>query len=145
MRTLQEKNAYMKEYYLKNPQKRIDHDRKAYAKFKQRYIDNAVKWRKNNPEKYKESVKKFFKRSPEKHREYTIKSRYNLTPEQFNVLLLEQDNRCAICRVKPDYILSIDHNHKTDEVRGLLCQRCNMAVGFIEIEGLLRKIQDYLR
>lgn len=118
----------------------------------QRYIDNkdeikgrSAKWQKEHPEKYKEYVKKFFKRSPEKHREYQLKSRYNLTPEQFNAMLLKQDNRCAVCKVKPDYILSIDHDHKTDKVRGLLCQRCNMAIGFIEIEGLLGKIQDYLK
>lgn len=147
MKTLAQKakwNAYMNAYNKRNPDKVKEHDRKAYKKFKQRYIDNAAKWRKNNPEQYKQHVKKFFKRHPEKHREYTIKSRYNMTPEQFDSLLVKQDHRCAICRVKPDYILSIDHNHKTDKVRGLLCQRCNLAIGFIEIEGLLPKIQDYL-
>lgn len=118
---------------------------------KQRYTTNrneikarTAKWQKENPEKYKKSVQKFFKRSPEKHREYQLKCRYNLTPEQFEAMLQKQDNRCAICKVKPDYMLSIDHNHKTQEVRGLLCQRCNIAVGFIEIEGLLDRVQAYL-
>lgn len=121
------------------------YDKNRYESNKAEVKARSAKWQKENPEKYKKSVQKFFKRSPEKHRAYQLKCRYNLTPEQFDSLLLKQDNRCAICRVKPDYILSIDHNHKTDEVRGLLCQRCNVAVGFIEVEGLLGKIQDYLK
>ena len=41
--------------------------------------------------------------------------------------------------------LSVDHNHTTSEIRGLLCSRCNMYVGVVENEELLCKVQEYLK
>lgn len=40
--------------------------------------------------------------------------------------------RCAICGAgrSPQRRLCIDHDHETDEIRGLLCFRCNNVLGF---------------
>ena len=63
--------------------------------------------------------------------------KYNLSVEDYDKLLIEQNGVCAICKesetangsngkLKP---LSVDHNHETKKVRGLLCHNCNMAIG----------------
>lgn len=56
-----------------------------------------------------------------------------------------QEGKCAICGIVPSDGLVIDHNHNTNKVRELLCNRCNPAVGMIgEDPHIARKIIDYL-
>lgn len=51
---------------------------------------------------------------------------FGLTWDDYEAILAQQDGRCAICRGKPrKFALSVDHDHKTGEIRGLLCSRCN--------------------
>ena len=51
-------------------------------------------------------------------------------------MLLEQGGQCAICRTPPPNLdgwrLDIDHDHETNQVRGLLCGHCNLMVGYLE-------------
>ncbi len=45
---------------------------------------------------------------------------------------------CAICGEKPGKKkFAIDHDHRTDKVRGLLCMRCNIAVGLLRDDPML--------
>lgn len=53
-----------------------------------------------------------------------------------------QDGRCAVCK-KSFPRLDVDHDHATGLVRGLLCRRCNLAVGFIE-SGLMDRYTAYI-
>ena len=56
-----------------------------------------------------------------------------------------QKGKCAICNEVPDYMLYIDHCHKTLKVRGLLCPRCNNLVGQLETNGhLIHKATEYI-
>lgn len=56
----------------------------------------------------------------------SIEKTYGLTSEQYDELLRRQGGKCAICRAKPkSKRLAVDHDHKTGEVLGLLCSRCN--------------------
>jgi len=60
---------------------------------------------------------------------------YGLTPQQYNELIDRQDNKCAICRVEECQTgksLSIDHDHESGRVRGLLCYKCNTTLGWFE-------------
>jgi 5-methylcytosine-specific restriction endonuclease McrA len=80
-------------------------------------------------------------------RRYTeLRRRYGITPQFYDELLLKQDYKCAICR-KPSSEcrkgLSIDHDHATGKVRGLLCQGCNIAVGVVEV-GKVEAVEKYL-
>ena len=76
---------------------------------------------------------------PEKYRlaKYAsnIKSWYGITIEDYFNLLNFQNNCCAICKSSEPRgrgskkMFHVDHDHKTGEVRGLLCQQCNVALG----------------
>ena len=66
-------------------------------------------------------------------RAYHIKNTYGITPEKYEEMLTAQGGVCAICKnedtkLKSDKF-SIDHNHTTGEVRGLLCGSCNTGLG----------------
>jgi len=58
---------------------------------------------------------------------------YGITPEQYDQMLLEHQNKCAICGKTQELnkSLCIDHDHETGNVRGLLCQVCNKAIGLL--------------
>lgn len=67
-----------------------------------------------------------------------LKTKYNITVEEYDSLLKKQNYLCAICfnpEVRVHRItqtvtdLSVDHCHKTGKVRGLLCRLCNIMLG----------------
>lgn len=61
--------------------------------------------------------------------ERRLKLVFGLTWDEYELMLACQDWRCAICGGKPrKNLLSVDHDHKTGEIRGLLCSRCNHRV-----------------
>jgi len=81
-----------------------------------------------------------------KQRDYRIKKHFNITSDQFNLLLTQQNHQCAICKIsKSDKNFDIDHCHKTKIVRGLLCRLCNMGLGYFkDSPELLEKAAQYL-
>jgi len=84
----------------------------------------------------------------ERSREWIAKNRrkklYNLSEERYATMWKEQGGLCAISGCgRP--IRDIDHNHKTNVVRGLLCCSCNRALGFFRDSSiLLRNAALYL-
>ena len=59
-------------------------------------------------------------------------------------ILEKRDTRCKEC-VKKQKRLSVDHNHITGKIRGLLCSSCNVGLGvFKDSPDLLRKAIKYL-
>jgi hypothetical protein len=66
---------------------------------------------------------------PEKTKEYRQRYKYGISPVEYDTLFQNQGGRCAICREESEKPLYVDHNHKTGEVRGLLCTKCNPALG----------------
>jgi hypothetical protein len=58
-------------------------------------------------------------------------------------MLAEQEGCCAVCgKPAPEHV---DHDHRTDEVRGMLCFNCNQALGNVrDSVAVLEKLQDYL-
>ena len=67
--------------------------------------------------------------------------KYNISHDQYMNMCSAQAGRCLICKTEyPD--LSIDHDHATGKIRGLLCRYCNSALGFAkdDIDILLNAI-----
>jgi Recombination endonuclease VII len=80
------------------------------------------------------------------------KTWYRITLDDYERMVAEQDGKCAICRCEPNHAnkrhkrLVVDHDHETGRVRGLLCNKCNRALGiFKDSVAVLEKAISYLR
>lgn len=80
--------------------------------------------------------------------------KYGLTVADYNKLFEAQNGLCAVCH-RPETLmrpkggfraLAVDHDHKTEAVRGLLCGRCNSALGLLDenIDRIL-SLAEYVR
>lgn len=76
------------------------------------------------------------KRDPLCATKANVKNEYGITWEDYERMVIEQGGLCACCKKKPEMqknfkhrFFSIDHDHKTDAVRSLLCQLCNVMLG----------------
>jgi len=78
-----------------------------------------------------------------------IRRQYGISLEEYYKLIEFQGGGCAICgrTQEPDgRRLSIDHDHTTGKVRGVLCYSCNKALGmFYDIPERLENAANYLR
>lgn len=54
-----------------------------------------------------------------------------MTPEQWDRMAARQKGQCRICKTDPDRGLVVDHCHVSGKVRGLLCHKCNKALGLL--------------
>ena len=88
----------------------------------------------------------WFRENPGKERIYHLKSNYDLTPERFEEILKSQNYACALCHVLFNgQTPSVDHDHVTGIVRGLLCRTCNLHLGWLEkIIGKFNEVISYL-
>ena len=77
-------------------------------------------------------------------RRCSILIKYDLGPDDYQLLLLSQDGLCGICQ-RDDRRLVIDHDHRTGEVRGLLCRGCNVSLGMLDDGAFLQAAQTYLQ
>jgi hypothetical protein len=81
-------------------------------------------------------------------RKYLLKKHYNLSLEDYNLILSAQKSSCAICEAHETTLnswLSVDHDHSNGTVRGLLCRKCNTGLGgFRDSVENLQKAIEYL-
>lgn len=116
--------------------------------------DRIRQRRKNNPNT--QANERLYRSRPEtkaKLRAILLK-KYGLTVDQYNKMLADQNEVCAICKNPETYRdkwdsgiknLRVDHDHQTGKVRGLLCSNCNTGIGkFREDIAMLRRAVEYL-
>jgi hypothetical protein len=113
---------YYREHYLEQAQYREDHR------------EEQACWRANNRNRIND---------------HNFRRRYGITLQDYGEMLVVQSGRCAICHKTPEEAknkraLSVDHNHVTSAVRGLLCNTCNMAVDLVERVGY-EAIETYMK
>ena len=89
------------------------------------------------------------KKDPSKASRNELRRKYGLTFAEFDKMLTEQNESCAICKSpvaggKHNRFM-VDHDHKTGRVRGLLCKSCNIALGEVNDDlTTLKNMINYL-
>lgn len=77
-----------------------------------------------------------------------LKRSYGLTLEEYNKLLEKSDYRCTVCQKTKSMVgrrLCVDHDHKTNIIRGVLCGKCNTALGLLDDDPQrIIKLYQYL-
>lgn len=64
-------------------------------------------------------------------KDINLKKNYNFTLHEYNELLKKQNGVCAIC-LQPSTRFHLDHNHTTGQVRAVLCNNCNVGLGYFK-------------
>ena len=109
-------------------------------KKRQRILDAGARWRERNPDADADK---------------TLRRKYGITLAQYDELFEAQGGVCALCkkgettkrRKKGEgrERLAVDHCHDTGRVRGLLCFKCNTAIGSLgDTEEDAQRVVDYL-
>lgn len=124
---------------------------------KEEIRESKREWRKKNPDKIKKQKKKWRDNNKDKvknmrRRRYLLADRnsqlvlrYGVTLEDYSKMLEKQNFCCAICGKNQSEFkkaLHVDHNHKTNKVRALLCWKCNYYLGIFEASK--DKFEKYL-
>lgn len=90
------------------------------------------------------------KRNKEEITSSILFKKYGITIHDYNRMLEEQSFSCKICQTSHEQFktkLAVDHCHTTGKVRGLLCTKCNLSVGYYEnwLFEWIDKIKDYIK
>lgn len=117
----QERDRARRQAYYRRNRKRIDAKNREWAR---RNVDRARAIKRASDRR----------RGDQRHAYYRLR-KYGLTPERWNQLLAEQGNVCALCRnsFTGTRSPSVDHDHQTGRVRGLVHQSCHVRIGWYEI------------
>lgn len=137
-RATPESKAYHRDYYEKNRTTTLAQDKAKYAA---------------DPEAKKAASRAYYSRPEVKARardRWLIKE-YGITLAEYEQMSAAQGHVCAACGGPPTGTslgLVVDHCHDTGRVRGLLCSKCNSALGLLDddaakVQGLLRFISQH--
>jgi len=98
---------------------------------------------KANKQKLKQQDPTAYRR---KQYDYELRRAYGISLIEYDEMFAEQGGRCAICKEKSSQFLSVDHHELTGDVRELLCQPCNLMLGYArENPTTLEAAAVYLR
>lgn len=146
-------------------EKRKAQGRAYYLANKEKIRAKNDAWRLANPERYKEVTARYNAANKDKVRETSARwyrenkaraaatsrrlklKRYGLTLAQYNAMLEHQHYECAICQrmLAHPVTPTVDHSHVTGATRGILCRRCNAALGLLEENtDNLERAMEYL-
>lgn len=90
-------------------------------------------WQARNPEKTKQIGRDYYNANKDKSRANSLWALYRLTLEEWEKISAYQEGLCPVCcRPSVNKRLSTDHCHSTGLIRGLLCWKCNYALGIIQ-------------
>lgn len=116
------------QYYCKEC--RNQKARNYYKKHAQKIIQSQKKYSDLHKEKIKLYKKNRRLDNPNLEKNTKLKRSYGINLNTFDNMKKQQENKCLIC--KKISKLHVDHCHKTKKVRGLLCTKCNMAIGLFK-------------
>jgi hypothetical protein len=86
----------------------------------------TLQWKLNNKEREKNNLRKG-----------NLRRNYNLSIEDYRIMLNAQDGKCKICKSEEIHSnrvshFYVDHCHQTNAIRGLLCHNCNYGLGYFK-------------
>ena len=133
---------------MKTAEERKQYRRQQYLKHKDREKETRREYLIKNREKVLEKQRKYNKENPLKRKNAVLKNVYGITLVQYNEMFETQEGKCAICQRHQNELtrtLCVDHDHKTNKVRALLCVTCNTDVSVVEdrLEEMLKYLNKY--
>ena len=106
-------------------------------------------WTPQQKKKHNEESKKYRDGHKKERHARELQRKFGISIERYNEMFASQKGCCAICGRHQSELkkrLHVDHDHETDEVRGLLCSQCNAGIGFFEdSKELLEMALHYLQ
>jgi hypothetical protein len=128
----------------------------AYPRCKACHLVRTNALRAENRDAVNERGRARYRAAPESKLAYHRLRRYGLDQDDYDALMAAQDGLCPIC-VLPFIVPirqegrwtswdlpSIDHDHETGAVRGILHRRCNLALEFLPTDEELARARAYL-
>jgi hypothetical protein len=95
-----------------------------------------AEWDANNVEHRKEYSKSFKTKNPDYFKRKHLQYCYGMPLEEYDRMAEHQNYCCAACGKHSSDTqrgrLFVDHDHATGEIRALLCQHCNTALGMVD-------------
>ena len=81
--------------------------------------------------------------------QWARKWRYGISKSQFYEMVEKRKGKCDLCNKVPTgkkKTLVVDHNHSTNEIRGLLCNKCNIGLGYLgDSNDIPLRVFNYLQ
>jgi hypothetical protein len=102
-------------------------------------------WAQKNRKKLAMMARLRYQKNKQKELDRIRFAKYGITGEEFRLILEKQGIKCPICNKNITKNPSVDHNHITGKIRGLICNKCNLAIGNAEDSpDRLRAMANYL-
>lgn len=116
-----------------------------YREDPEKEIARVREWRKKHREEFNEYQRAYRAKKTSEIREGHLRRKYGITLAEYDEILAAQGGGCAICGEVPDEGKSFHVDHLGETVRGILCMRCNNALGQLKEDvELAERSADYL-
>lgn len=118
-----------------------------YSRNRGKAIENAKRWRQENLERAQATRRARYAVTRERAQEQHLTRTFGMSLVDYDRMLAAQGGVCAICRhsPRPGERFHVDHHDERGGVRGILCVRCNNALGqFLEDVDIAQRAVDYL-
>lgn len=140
--------CYQIKYVSENKEKVMESARNWQQKNKDKSLESTRRWRSKNRDTLLKTRREQRKAVEPRTRRGEIVKKYGITLVDYEEILAKQNGLCAICeRVENNgKAFCVDHDHENGKIRGLLCYKCNTAIGLLgDNIDLAERAVSYLR